>query len=159
MKDPAIAPSPMAGSMTIPSEPLTHHPAITTQRTLFLVCFGNELFFVTLYLNHFYTTPLFTSSSIASGNPIASALLSFVSNNTKSSTFLGRLLWHPKAGEYLYHWTNSTSTGITWPQILLILTGPVCLLKNVINVVQFWKASKIVSRKRNDGQLEGSFLR
>jgi hypothetical protein len=34
---------------------------------------------------------------------------------------------------------------LTWPQVLAILTGPVCFGKNVINCVQFWKASKIVS--------------
>ena len=33
---------------------------------------------------------------------------------------------------------------LTWPQLLAILTGPVCFGKNVINCVQFWKASKIV---------------
>lgn len=34
---------------------------------------------------------------------------------------------------------------LTWPQVLAILTGPVCFGKNIINCVQFWKASKIVS--------------
>ncbi|KAJ9125502.1 hypothetical protein QFC22_000463 [Naganishia vaughanmartiniae] len=33
---------------------------------------------------------------------------------------------------------------VTWPQVVAILTGPVCFGKNVINCVQFWKASKIL---------------
>lgn len=33
---------------------------------------------------------------------------------------------------------------LTWPLALAILSGPICFLKNVINVVQLWKASKIL---------------
>ncbi len=33
---------------------------------------------------------------------------------------------------------------MTWPQLLAILTSGICFLKNVINVVQLWKASKIL---------------
>lgn len=32
----------------------------------------------------------------------------------------------------------------TWPQVLALVSFPVCLVKNIINVVQLWKASKIL---------------
>jgi len=32
----------------------------------------------------------------------------------------------------------------TWPQVLALVSFPICLLKNVINLVQLWKASKIL---------------
>lgn len=33
---------------------------------------------------------------------------------------------------------------LTWPYLLALLTGPVCALKNFINLVQLWKASKML---------------
>lgn len=33
---------------------------------------------------------------------------------------------------------------LTYPEVMALLTGPVFLLKNIINVVQLWKASKIL---------------
>jgi len=33
---------------------------------------------------------------------------------------------------------------LTWPYLLAILSGPVCITKNIINLVQLWKASKIL---------------
>lgn len=33
---------------------------------------------------------------------------------------------------------------LTWAQLLACTTAPICLLKNVINFVQLWKASKIL---------------
>ncbi|KDR81535.1 hypothetical protein GALMADRAFT_89576 [Galerina marginata CBS 339.88] len=67
-------------------------------RTLFFVCAGNELFFVSLYLMKWTVTP--------SGLP------------------------------FLEDWT--------YPQIMACPTFLVFLLKNVINLVQLWKASKIL---------------
>jgi len=32
----------------------------------------------------------------------------------------------------------------TVPELLAWITGPVCILKNVINLVQLWKASKML---------------
>lgn len=32
----------------------------------------------------------------------------------------------------------------TWPQLIAALTAPICFAKNVINIVQLWKASKIL---------------
>jgi hypothetical protein len=67
-------------------------------------------------------------------------------------TFLGTTAAHPEKAWRLIHafpgWTNLIVwflRQLTWPQILAAVTGPICFLKNVINVVQFWKASKIVS--------------
>ncbi|KAF4614545.1 hypothetical protein D9613_002986 [Agrocybe pediades] len=67
-------------------------------RTLFFFCFGNELFFVSLYLIKWTSAP--------SGIPL------------------------------LERWT--------FPEILAVLCFPVFFVKNVINVVQLWKASKIL---------------
>ena len=33
---------------------------------------------------------------------------------------------------------------LTYPQLMAALTFPIFLLKNIINVVQLWKASKIL---------------
>lgn len=33
---------------------------------------------------------------------------------------------------------------MTWAQLLACTTAPICLLKNVINFVQLWKASKVL---------------
>lgn len=79
------------------------------QRTLFLVCAGNELFFVALYLAKW------TTASV----PVD---LSWI-----SVPFFGHFL-----------------TNLTYAEAVACLTGPVCLLKNIINVVQLWKASKIL---------------
>ncbi|KAG7092333.1 hypothetical protein E1B28_008694 [Marasmius oreades] len=76
-------------------------------RTLFLICAGNELFFVALYLVKWTSTPL----------PIDFTAL-------------------PVVGDLLQ--------GLTYPQALALLSFPVCGLKNFINLVQLWKASKIL---------------
>ncbi|KAI6150342.1 CDP-diacylglycerol-inositol 3-phosphatidyltransferase [Pisolithus tinctorius] len=78
-------------------------------RTLFFMCAGNELFFVSLYLMKWIQTPL--SASLPS--PLVSHFPAFL-------------------------------LSLTWPAVMAILTFPVCLIKNVINVVQLWKASKIL---------------
>lgn len=33
---------------------------------------------------------------------------------------------------------------VTYPQAMAIISFPVCFMKNVINLVQLWKASKIL---------------
>ena len=50
---------------------------------------------------------------------------------------------------YLMKWNHSpTELAMfgtwTWPQVLAIVTFPFCFTKNVINIVQLWKASKIL---------------
>ena len=34
--------------------------------------------------------------------------------------------------------------GLTWPELIALVCFPVSALKNVINMVQLWKASKIL---------------
>ena len=70
------------------------------QRTLFMVCAGNELFFVALYLMKWVKTP------IGFANP------------------------------WLAH--------LTWPEVVAFASFWVFLVKNIINFVQLWKASKIL---------------
>jgi CDP-diacylglycerol--inositol 3-phosphatidyltransferase len=72
--------------------------------TLFLICAGNELFFVSLYLAHWVTTPVPV--------PISASL-----------PFLA---------------------GLTWPELIALICFPISALKNIINIVQLWKASKIL---------------
>ncbi|WRT63925.1 uncharacterized protein IL334_000852 [Kwoniella shivajii] len=92
-------------------------------RTLFIFCFANEVFFVCLYLNAFLKSP------ITSSFPIPSILLN-------SSLALS----HPKLfGTVIY-----TLKNLTWPQVVGAITFPICAAKQAINVVQFWKASKIL---------------
>lgn len=104
-------------------------------RTLFFVCACNELFYVCLYLNAFYTKPLLSTNFINN-------LIHLVSGPSAS---------HPETAWKLAHTFPRFTTGLiwflrqlTWPQVAAMFTGPVCLLKNIINVVQFWKASKIL---------------
>ncbi|KAF9052951.1 CDP-diacylglycerol-inositol 3-phosphatidyltransferase [Panaeolus papilionaceus] len=50
---------------------------------------------------------------------------------------------------YLMRWTTTPISypllgHLTYPQLMACLTAPIFLLKNIINVVQLWKASKIL---------------
>lgn len=72
---------------------------VDEQRTLFFMCAGNEMFFVSLYLMKWVHTPISSFALLSS---------------------------------------------FTWPQILALVSLPVCFAKNVINLVQLWKASKIL---------------
>jgi len=74
-------------------------------RTLFVVCAGNELFFVALYLLKWDQHPISFSDVLFSGQPWAL---------------------------------------LTWSQLLALFSAPFCLTKNIINLVQLWKASKIL---------------
>jgi len=69
--------------------------------TLFLVCAGNELFYVSLYLMHFYQ------------NAIPVLVL-------------------PILG------------GLNYAGLVALATFPVCFYKNIVNLVQLWKGSKIL---------------
>lgn len=100
-------------------------------RILFLFCAGNELFFVCLYLMASYETPLELSLQALLA-PVPSALTAPLFEHIKSNpssilAFVAREL--PQ---------------LTWPQIVGALTLPVCAAKQVINVVQFWKAAKVL---------------
>ncbi|KAG5646664.1 hypothetical protein DXG03_002654 [Asterophora parasitica] len=76
-------------------------------RTLFLVCAGNELFYVSLYLMKWTTQPIGLPSVLPATLPFDLA-------------------------------------GLTYSQALAAASLPICVLKNVINLVQLWKASKIL---------------
>ena len=65
-----------------------------------MICAGNEMFFVALYLMKWVQTPIG--------------------------------LAHPLVQD------------LTWPQLIAIPTGIISFIKNIINVVQLWKASKIL---------------
>ncbi|KAF8742348.1 hypothetical protein AX14_004906 [Amanita brunnescens Koide BX004] len=67
-------------------------------RTLFFICAGNELFFVSLYLMKWMQTPIGAGALI----------------------------------------------GLTYAELLACISFPVFVVKNIINVVQLWKASKIL---------------
>ncbi|KAI0362239.1 phosphatidylinositol synthase [Trametes cingulata] len=71
--------------------------------TLFIVCAGNELFYIALYLMKWVHTPL--AQSLGIGGPLA-------------------------------HYT--------WPELMMWICLPICAYKNVVNLVQLWKASKIL---------------
>ncbi|KAF5391259.1 hypothetical protein D9757_001989 [Collybiopsis confluens] len=78
-------------------------------RTLFLVCAGNELFFVALYIAKWTATPVPMDFSWVRA---------------------------PYVGHFMAH--------LTYAEAVVAVTAPVFLLKNIINVVQLWKASKIL---------------
>ncbi|KIP09633.1 hypothetical protein PHLGIDRAFT_18592 [Phlebiopsis gigantea 11061_1 CR5-6] len=71
---------------------------------LFIICAGNELFFVALYLTKWIHTPLWHNPNLP---------FSF--------------LIQP-----------------TWAELMAYCCLPICALKNIINLVQLWKASKIL---------------
>ncbi|KAL4250437.1 CDP-diacylglycerol--inositol 3-phosphatidyltransferase [Abortiporus biennis] len=71
---------------------------------LFIICAGNEMFFVALYLMKWVHSPL-------------SATFDFV---------------------------PAIFAGMSWAEAMACVCAPICFLKNVINFVQLWKASKIL---------------
>lgn len=97
------------------------------QTVLFLFCFFNEVCFVCAYLAAFEKTPIHSSVLIK-------ALAQFVPFY-KIASFL------PGPIAAVIAWLG----GVSWAQLIWALTLPICAGKQVISVVQFWKASKIVS--------------
>ena len=77
---------------------------LRVQRTLFVVCAGNELFYISLYLMKWVHTPLSESFGI----------------------------------------TAPWIAAATWAEVLMVVSAPICALKNWLNLVQLWKASKIL---------------
>ncbi|ORY21430.1 CDP-alcohol phosphatidyltransferase-domain-containing protein [Naematelia encephala] len=88
-------------------------------RTLFIFCFCNETFFVCLYLIAFLKDPIHSSWP-----------LSFFVTAQQLHDTLPRPLW--------------ALLCLSWPQLVAIITFPLTAGKQIINVVQFWKASKIL---------------
>ena len=77
------------------------------------MCFGNELFFVALYLMKYDHTPLTAL--------FPPALLSAL----------------PSSVQYY-------AARISYAQWLALISAPISLGKNIVNVVQAWKASKVL---------------
>ncbi|ORX35322.1 CDP-alcohol phosphatidyltransferase-domain-containing protein [Kockovaella imperatae] len=96
------------------------------RNVLFTVCFANEVCFVCAYLAFYEKTPIHSS-----------VLIKYLSHLLP----VRQILYHtPAPLDYLLE----TLGNVTWAQLVFWLTAPVCALKQVINVVQFWKASKIL---------------
>ncbi|PLW58291.1 hypothetical protein PCANC_00866 [Puccinia coronata f. sp. avenae] len=104
------------------------HSYYTNSNTLFLFCAGNELFFVCLYLAHWYDQPLLKATAYQ-------RLSSFSSSSSSSSSLPSSI------SEKM---TSRIAQAITLPQLIAVLTFPICAGKQIINVVQFWKASKSI---------------
>ncbi|PLW22953.1 hypothetical protein PCASD_03572 [Puccinia coronata f. sp. avenae] len=104
------------------------HSYYTNSNTLFLFCAGNELFFVCLYLAHWYDQPLLKANAYQ-------RLSSFSSSSSSSSSLPSSI------SEKM---TSRIAQAITLPQLIAVLTFPICAGKQIINVVQFWKASKSI---------------
>jgi len=85
--------------------------------TLFLFCFGNEAFFVALYLINFYRTPMGISSPY---------LMSLLPPTIRHSIPL---------------WFWSSLQKLTFPQVIAVLSFPICLGKQIISCIQFFKAA------------------
>ncbi|KAE8225192.1 hypothetical protein CF319_g2034 [Tilletia indica] len=100
-------------------------------RILFIFCAGNELFFVCLYLMASYETPL--------GISLQGLLLAFPSS--LSTPIFAYLKENPQS---VLGFVARELPQLTWPQIVGALTLPICAAKQVINVVQFWKAAKVL---------------
>lgn len=96
--------------------------------TLFIFCLANETFFFCLYLNVFWT------NSIAQSLPFLLTLT------------------HKLGFPVMVGWVLEN---VSWPQLIAGITFPICAGKQVINVVQFWKASKIVSHTQYWDEMGG----
>lgn len=100
-------------------------------RTLFFFCAGNELFFVCLYLMEFYPTPLGLDPDWFLwpwGHAIREHVLKAAASNSDSWS----KLFYQSVGK------------ITWPMVAAAVTLPICFMKQVFSVVQFWTAAKVL---------------
>ncbi|CDZ97046.1 mitochondrial carrier [Phaffia rhodozyma] len=96
-------------------------------RTLFVFCFANETFFVALYL-------------IGSGPEWRTiGLSSHAFSSLLSSIGLSEIVPKLAVG-----WLDLVLGKLSLPMIVALLCFPICVGKQIINVVQFWKASKIL---------------
>jgi CDP-diacylglycerol--inositol 3-phosphatidyltransferase len=95
---------------------------------LFAFCFFNEVFFVCAYLNFYERTPIY-----------ASVVMQYISHVFEFQA-LAKILPDPVVA--IFNFLGEVS----WAQMIGAITFPIMVGKQIINVVQFWKASKIVSR-------------
>jgi hypothetical protein len=90
-----------------------------SQTTLFIFCALNELFFVALYVLKTYSSPLLSPSQLA-------ALPAPVFKLLSSVPFL---------------------LDASWAHVIAAISAPVMAGKQAINVVQFWKAAKLLNEQ------------
>ncbi|KAL7420100.1 phosphatidylinositol synthase 1 (CDP-alcohol phosphatidyltransferase1) [Cryptotrichosporon argae] len=102
-------------------------------RTLFVFCFLDQLFFVSIYLAAFWEKPLFGAPLLPPS--LAGPLISFLGNAlARVSPGLAAAVLQVVA----------SLLNPTWPVVAAALSFPVMAGKQFINGVQFWKASKIL---------------
>ncbi|KAL7416129.1 CDP-alcohol phosphatidyltransferase-domain-containing protein [Mrakia frigida] len=97
--------------------------------TLFIFCFCNETFFVCLYLLAFWTSNLGLPSHLLSSTILAPSLPYLVD--------------YPKVIAAISV-ADSIIERTSLPGLVAAFTGPIMFMKQVINGVQFWKASKVL---------------
>ena len=100
-----------------PSRSRILHAYYTRKEVLFSLCALNELFWVALYLIHFYDKPL--------GLDVLSLLPADIAKHIPFKV--------------LYAANN-----LTWPHLLAVFSGPGMLIKQIINGVQLAKACKAI---------------
>jgi CDP-diacylglycerol--inositol 3-phosphatidyltransferase len=99
---------------------------------------------------HMYSSLVTGSRSHKLVKSDVSRILSYYYNNSYILFFMcaGNEMFFVSL--YLMPWIHtpisfpSYLTSFTWPQVLALVAFPVCLTKNIINLVQLWKASKIL---------------
>ncbi|KLU91387.1 CDP-diacylglycerol-inositol 3-phosphatidyltransferase PIS [Magnaporthiopsis poae ATCC 64411] len=110
----------------------------TNRTVLFIFCFLNEAFFIALYLLSF-SSPLLSPSLLHKIPSDAAAEI--MSGKQVDSSLLGQIFTNPySAGALEMARANKMDSTVPW--IVAIVSFPVMLGKQIINVVQFVKASK-----------------
>ncbi|KAJ3046213.1 CDP-diacylglycerol-inositol 3-phosphatidyltransferase [Rhizophlyctis rosea] len=107
----------------------------TNSNVLFLVCAGNELCFIALYLLGQLSKEV---PQLQGSAPAASAATQALGSN------VGGLAQALAA--------KGLGGGMQFAQILLWITLPVCIFKNVLNVVQLVGASKTLAKADVDSR-------
>ena len=105
-----------------------------TQNVLFAVCALNELFFIALYLLSF-SSPILSPSLLSSDGPPTSAQPGNPMNPAAA------LLATPGSA-WAMELARANKMDSTFPWAIAILSSPVMLFKQWLNVVQLIKASK-----------------
>jgi hypothetical protein len=125
------------------------------QTVLFLFCGLNELFFIALYLLSF-SSPLLSPSLLNTSNSVSSTQPGSPAHPVPSTLFLNP--WSAGALEA----ARANKMDSTGPWILAGLSAPVCVGKQIINVIQLVKASRwlaegdVETRRRNASGMKKS---
>lgn len=93
------------------------------QITLFIFCAGNEIFFIALYL--VYTSKL---PALGISPEVVHAVVPAAVKEHISAAFFDTV--------------SAYIADITLAHVVAIVSFPICFTKQIINFVQFWKASK-----------------